>query len=568
VSIIVAPVNDAPTAFDDVLTGIAEDPGADRTIPFADLIGNDSKGPANESPQALTITAVGNAVGGTVSIVGTDVIFSPAQDFNGTASFEYTVEDNGQSGDPPADDFKTDIGLVTFAVTAVNDAPVNSTPAAQSMGQGGTLVFSSGGGNAISTNDVDAGAAAVLVSLSVSDGTFSLASTTGLSFTVGDGAADPAMTFTGALADVNAALDGMTYSPGPTFTGDATLTLNVNDQGNTGAGGALFDEDTVTISVTSTNDPPTADSQTVSVDEGDSVEITLSASDDNTADEDLVFTITSVPSNGTLFSGSEIVEVGDTFTGAPTLTYAPGDCGCTSDSFTFTVTDDGTPALTSDPATASIDIVPAVGNGQVVVADGTLLVGGTAGNDTIQIVGGFAGPSWVVTVNGITTIVSGIDEMRVWGRDGNDVILLSNTFVDSALYGGNGNDIIFGNGGADIIFGGAGNDGVNGGTGNDVVIGGAGADAVLGNAGHDILIAGDVADTFSEDMLRDIGAAWASNRTADGAPDDGSVDETVTDNSFDVLVGGSGADWFIVQATDLILDFLPFGVNADRRTNV
>ena len=119
----VTEVNNAPTAVDDSLSSIAEDSG-DRTIPFADLTNNDSKGPANESGQTLTITAVGSAVGGTVEISGTNVIFHPTADFNGTASFDYTVQDDGTTNGSA--DFKTDIGAVTFTITEVNDAPIAS----------------------------------------------------------------------------------------------------------------------------------------------------------------------------------------------------------------------------------------------------------------------------------------------------------------------------------------------------------------------------------------------------------------------------------------------------------
>ena len=64
ITIDVTPVNDAPDGMDDLLSAIAEDSGA-RRIPFSALTGNDSKGPANESGQALTIIAVGDGVGGT-----------------------------------------------------------------------------------------------------------------------------------------------------------------------------------------------------------------------------------------------------------------------------------------------------------------------------------------------------------------------------------------------------------------------------------------------------------------------------------------------------------------------
>ncbi|MDR6817407.1 hypothetical protein J2X76_002580, partial [Neorhizobium sp. 2083] len=59
---------------------------------------------------------------------GTNIEFTPSANFNGAASFDYTVRDNGQTNG--ANDFKTDVGSVSFAVTSVNDAPVmaDATP--------------------------------------------------------------------------------------------------------------------------------------------------------------------------------------------------------------------------------------------------------------------------------------------------------------------------------------------------------------------------------------------------------------------------------------------------------
>ena len=133
----ITPVNDAPVAVDDALASVAEDSGT-RTISFAALTGNDSDGDP-EVVQTLTITAVSNAVGGSVAIVGGQVEFTPTADFNGTASFDYTVQDNGQTNG--ADDFKTDTGSVSFAVTAVNDAPVSGGDAAASGNEDDALIF-------------------------------------------------------------------------------------------------------------------------------------------------------------------------------------------------------------------------------------------------------------------------------------------------------------------------------------------------------------------------------------------------------------------------------------------
>ena len=106
-----------PVAQDDALTSVAEDSGL-RLIPIASLLGNDSTGP-------LTITAVSNAVGGTVTINGSNIEFTPTADFSGAASFDYTVSDNGQ----------TDTGSVSFAITEVNDAPVATDDALTSVAE-------------------------------------------------------------------------------------------------------------------------------------------------------------------------------------------------------------------------------------------------------------------------------------------------------------------------------------------------------------------------------------------------------------------------------------------------
>jgi hypothetical protein len=106
----------------DTLSSVAEDSGA-RTILASALLANDGKGPANESGQALTITGVSNAIGGMVSLVSGYVRFTPSPNFNGAASFDYAVTDNGSTigGANP----KSATGHVTFAVTPVNDAPAN-----------------------------------------------------------------------------------------------------------------------------------------------------------------------------------------------------------------------------------------------------------------------------------------------------------------------------------------------------------------------------------------------------------------------------------------------------------
>jgi hypothetical protein len=122
------------------------------------------------------------------------------------------------------------------------------------------------------------------------------------------------------------------------------------------SGAALSNYNLTNISGTLTVDPA-AFGQSVTVSSKDKVRITLEGSDSQTPSDKLVFTITSLPADGTLYHGKNLVFAGETFTGPPKLKYVadPGSYGAI-DSFTFTVTD--RLELVSAPATVSIDIPP------------------------------------------------------------------------------------------------------------------------------------------------------------------------------------------------------------------
>ena len=60
-----------------------------------DVLGNDSTGPANESGQALTISAVGSPAHGTAVVQSGKVKYTPNADYNGSDSFTYTATDDG-----------------------------------------------------------------------------------------------------------------------------------------------------------------------------------------------------------------------------------------------------------------------------------------------------------------------------------------------------------------------------------------------------------------------------------------------------------------------------------------
>ncbi|MFN8109208.1 MAG: putative Ig domain-containing protein [Thermoleophilia bacterium] len=184
-----------------------------------------------------------------------DAVFTPTGGFTGAASLQMATDDQGNTGlGGPA----TDTDTLPITVSAVNRPPVNTLPAAQAGTEDTPLVLSTGGGNAISVADPDAGAAPVQVTLTATQGTLTLSGSAGLTFTTGDGVGDATMTFTGAQAAVNAALDGMAFDPTPDASGPASIRVITDDQGNTGAGGPATDDDTLAITLAAVNDPPVA----------------------------------------------------------------------------------------------------------------------------------------------------------------------------------------------------------------------------------------------------------------------------------------------------------------------
>ncbi|MBK5283669.1 MAG: DUF4347 domain-containing protein, partial [Nitrospiraceae bacterium] len=197
----------------------------------------------------------------------TRLYFQPNANYNGTLAsaitfraWDRTSGSNGALADTSTNGgttaFSTATDTAALTVTAVNDVPVNTVPAAQSTNEDIALVFSVGNGNLISIGDVDAGGSPVQVTLTGTNGTVTLSGTVGLTFSVGDGTADATMTFTGTVANINTALAGLSFSPASNFNGAANLQIITNDQGNTGSGGPLNDTDNVAITVNAANDAP------------------------------------------------------------------------------------------------------------------------------------------------------------------------------------------------------------------------------------------------------------------------------------------------------------------------
>ena len=111
-SVTVNGANDAPEANDDsAITG--ED--IPLSIGVAQLLGNDTD---IDNGDTKAIVSVQDAVNGSVSVVGSQVVFTPAANFNGDASFTYTMQDSGGA---------TSTATVNVLVNPVPDVyPVNN----------------------------------------------------------------------------------------------------------------------------------------------------------------------------------------------------------------------------------------------------------------------------------------------------------------------------------------------------------------------------------------------------------------------------------------------------------
>ena len=189
-----------------------------------------------------------------VTIAGT-----AAQINTALAALAYTGNLNFNGADTltvaTSDGTAADIDTIAITVNAVNDAPVNTVPAAQTVAEDTTLPIAG-----VSVADVDS--SALTTTLSVAHGILNVTAGAGVT---GNGTAS--VTIAGTAAQINAALAGLAYTGNLNFNGADTLTVATSD-------GAFTDTDTVAITVDPVSDAPvntvpgaqTVDEDTISAD--------------------------------------------------------------------------------------------------------------------------------------------------------------------------------------------------------------------------------------------------------------------------------------------------------------
>ncbi|MBS0440719.1 MAG: tandem-95 repeat protein, partial [Proteobacteria bacterium] len=320
--ITVTGTNDAPVANANTVAA-TEDTAL--TIAPATLLGNDTD---IDSGTTLSITSVQGAVNGSVALVGGNVVFTPAANYNGPASFTYTVSD-GNGG--------TSTATVTVNVAAVNDAPV-AQASSFTVAEDAAVV-----NGAVTATDVDAGATL----------TFAL-----------NGAAPAGLTFnsngTYSFNPANAVYQSLGVNQQTVLTVPYTVTDNA---------GATSTANLV-ITVTGTNDMPVANANTVAATEDNALTIAPATllGNDTDIDNGTTLSITSVQG---AVNGS-VALVGGNVVFTPAANYnGPA-------SFTYTVSDGngGTSTATVTVNVAAVNDAPVAQASSFTVAEDAAVVNG------------------------------------------------------------------------------------------------------------------------------------------------------------------------------------------------
>ena len=310
VNVTVNAVNDAPVA---VVDSVSTDEDTALVINVADLLANDS----DVDGDTLSITAVGNGNNGTVVLNEDDgtITFTPTENFNGDASFEYSLSD-GQGG--------IATGTVNVTVNAVNDAPVSVV-------------------DSVSTNE-DTALVIDVADLLAND-----------SDVDGD---TLSITAVGNSINGTAVLNGdgtITFTPTENFNGDASFEYSLSD----GQGGIATG--TVNVTVNAVNDAPVSVVDSVSTDEDTALVINVTDLLGNDSDVDgdtLSIASVSNGNNGTVVFNED----------EGTITFTPTDNFNGDASFEYSLSD-----------------------GQGGIATGTVNVTVNAVNDAAEITGDTSG---------------------------------------------------------------------------------------------------------------------------------------------------------------------------------
>jgi large repetitive protein len=359
VTVTVGAQNDPPVAVNDASSTDEDTP---VTIP---VLANDTDIDGN----LLTVTAATSPNGTVVINPDGTITFTPAANFNGVATINYTISD-GQGG--------FDTAVVEVIVRPVNDAPVAVNDTATTPEDTPVTV-------AVLSNDSDVD---------------------------GDNLTVTSATSPNGAVTINQ--DGtITFTPTANFNGATTITYTIND-GNGGTATA-----TVTLVISAVNDVPVANPSTATTNEDTPVVLPVLANDSDADGDPLTVTAVSA-ANGTVTinpDGTVRYVPNPNFNGTDIVTYtiSDGQGGTSTSTVTVTVVPvNDVPVAVNDTATTPEDspvTIPVLGNDTDADGNPLTITAATSPNGTVVI-----NPDGTITFtpnanfNGPTTITYTISD--------------------------------------------------------------------------------------------------------------------------------------------------------------
>jgi len=342
----------------------------------------------------------------------------PGGNWDATDAGIYTVELKGWQVGDTTGNYAVQQTLGNFSVAlSANRPPVNHLPPAQSILEDEVLALS--GGKALQITDSDAANADLEVRLEAVGGTISIG-TAGLMVSGNGGST---VTARGALAALNAALDGLIFSPVPNFNGAASITVTTDDLGNGGTGFDRFDFDLLSIDIGAVNDAPSFTAPWTDWTTEDSGPQTraafitgISAGAADEAVQVLRFVVTN--DNPALF------VVQPTISTNGTLTYTPTADASGSATVTIQLVDDGGTdrgGVETSPAASFDIVVQAVNDAPILDLNGT--AAGTGFNASFTE----GGPP-VAVIDSANALITDVDDATLTGA----TVFISNVMDGAA----------------------------------------------------------------------------------------------------------------------------------------
>ena len=505
----VAPVDQAPTAtapttayqateqtrLDLASTGLSvADPDGGTGIETATLSVGEGLLAVSAGNSGASVTGSGS---GSVTISGTIAAIDAVLNGTGSSTLSYTnpldapsastlltlsIDDDGNAGSGPAGGYTRSASQI-IDVTAVNDAPTAtpSTGTYQAVEQT-TLDLR---GTGLSVGDVDGGTGIETVTLTVGEGTLTAAPGTGASAGLAvSNAGTNSVTLQGTIAELDALLQGtdrtgtLSYvDPSDTPAAGTTLTLAIDDDGNSGVGGAMSAEVRSAITIQAVNDAPVATAVTAVYRAIEQTNIDLKNTGLAVGDVDggtKIETATLAVGEGTILadagnsgasvagSGSGTVTISGTLDeidgvlggqGTSTLSYIDSSDTPSNSQLTLSIDDEGNSGsggAKTGSATATIDVQPvndaptATASTAVYQAvEQTGLALKNTGLSVYDVDGGTGIETATLAVGeGILTATAGDSGASVAGSGSSSVTITGTTMQIDAVLGGSGSSAL------------------------------------------------------------------------------------------------------------------------------